>query len=68
MILEGVDSFEAEATAVERALDHWASMRVTPAISNNITPWPAIDFRYSTILTELKVTEWNGTDEVQSLA
>ena len=55
--LEGVDSFVAEATAVERALDHWASLRVTPAPTNNISPWPAIDFRYSTILTELKVTD-----------
>ena len=47
----------AEATAVEKALEHWASMRVISAESDNNIPWPAIDFRYSSIITELAVTD-----------
>ena len=57
VFLVGVDSFMAEATAVERALEHWASMRVLSSDTVNHTPWPAVDLRYSTVFTELTDTD-----------
>ena len=51
------DSFQAEALAVEMALKHWATLRISASeFSCPVKPWPNNNPKFSTILTRLACT------------
>ena len=58
LFLTETDSFQAEVIAVELALKHWSSMRIS--LTENVSheqPWPNIDLRFSNILSPITSTE-----------
>ena len=50
--LTNTDSFQTETIAVEMALKHWATLRVSETeFSSPVKPWPNINLNFSIILT-----------------